>query len=228
MVYKIELRGDELHTKLGGGIPKNSLMLIEGKNGMGKSVLSQRFIYGLIKNNQTVTYISTELTVSSFMNQMESLSYDIKEAFLKQDLKFISLFPAIAEVHFKKNLIEELLEAEEIFNSEVIVLDTLGEFILQEGLTLKEIYQLVSFFNKLTSQGKTVIISMDPDAIDHHILQTFKKVSNVYILLETKEQYGNILNLIRIVRYSGARDDVEKDMAFKVRAGIGIVLELAS
>jgi len=35
----IELRRDEFHRRLGGGLPTGSLMLIEGKYGYGKSII---------------------------------------------------------------------------------------------------------------------------------------------------------------------------------------------
>ena len=65
-VFKINLEGDELHVKLGGGLPKSSIILIEAPAGLGKSVLAQRFTYGALINDVSVSYISSELTVQSF------------------------------------------------------------------------------------------------------------------------------------------------------------------
>ncbi|MFT4311416.1 MAG: ATPase domain-containing protein [Candidatus Woesearchaeota archaeon] len=227
-IFKIGLRGDELEEKLGGGIPKNSIGLIEGKNGFGKSILSQRITYGAVANKETITYISTEMSVSGFMNQMDSLKYEIKEAFMKKRLKFVSLFPSIGGFEYKDNLIEDLMKAKELFESDIIILDTLGEFVIRNGLTQKDCFKLLTFFNKIASQGKTVIFTADPDNIDENLIKILRMNSSIYILMDQKEQYGVKLNVMKVIRYTGAQSDVDKEMPFKVRAGIGIVIELAS
>jgi len=50
------LQRDELERNLGGGIPKNSILLIEGEDGSGKSILSQRLIFSFLKSEASVTY----------------------------------------------------------------------------------------------------------------------------------------------------------------------------
>lgn len=227
-IIDVALKGDELHKKLGGGLPKSSLLLIEGKNGMGKSVLSQRFAYGASYNGASVSYISTELTVPAFMTQMGSLNYHIEEAFLEEKFKFISLFPSTGTVNFQDDLIQRLVHAEKLFNSDVVIFDSLGDFIVKEGMELKHAYELMSFFNRISSQGKVVIFTVDPENIDETLLKALKNIANVYLSMEELEQYGNVMSILKVIRYSGAQDDVEKSLPFKVRAGIGIVLELAS
>ena len=227
-VFRIDLKNDELHDKMGGGVPKNSLMLVEGKDGMGKSILSQRIIYGAVKNEQKVTVISSELTVPAFMNQMKSLNYDIKQAFIKKELKFISLYPSISHVSFKDNLIDEVLKEEKLLESDIIVIDRLGEFLLKKDLTLKDCYEYMSLFNKITSMGKTIIFCINPEDIDPKFHKILRSGANVYMVVDEKDLYGNKLQLIRILRYSGAASEVEREIPFKVRAGIGIVPELTS
>lgn len=227
-VHRIDLENDELHTKLGGGIPKSSIMLIEGDVGRGKSILAQRIIYGATKNKHKVSVISSELTVAGFMNQMSSLKYDIEKEFIDKSLKFVSLFPSIGSVEFKPNLIEDFLDSEELFESDLIIFDRVGELMLKKGLSLKECYDLLGIFNKLTTTGKTVIFCIDPNDIDETFHKVLKGNAGVYIVMDQKELYGNVLNLLRVERFVGAAGEVEKEMPFKVRAGIGLVVELSS
>ncbi len=227
-IYKIDLEGDELHEKLGGGLPKNSTVLIEGANGMGKSIFAQRLAYGAIANEHTISYISTELNVAGFMNQMNSLGYNIKQQFIKKQVKFISLYPSLGSFKFEDNLIEKIIEEPEIFDSDVIVVDRLGELLLKKNMQLSDCYKLMDFFQKLTSTGKTVIICSDPNDTEEVFTRVIRGVSDLYVSMEEKVQYGNKMNLIKIVRYTAAPGEIEQEMAFKVRAGIGIVIELAS
>jgi flagellar protein FlaH len=73
--YSIELIRDELNRYFGGGIPRSSLILFEGVDGSGKSIMCQRFVYALLKKEKKITYISTELNTLDFIRQMYSIKY---------------------------------------------------------------------------------------------------------------------------------------------------------
>ena len=75
----IKIKRDMLHTKLGGAFPYSSLVLVEGKDGMGKSLLVQRLAFAFLHNGARVTYISAELSTQDFLQQMDSLHYSIDE-----------------------------------------------------------------------------------------------------------------------------------------------------
>ena len=79
--FSIDIERDELDTNFGGGLPKSSLILVEGPDGAGKSLLCQRIIHSLLENGQKMTYISTELNTLDFINQMESLNYSVQQGF---------------------------------------------------------------------------------------------------------------------------------------------------
>ncbi|PIZ51165.1 hypothetical protein COY28_05135, partial [Candidatus Woesearchaeota archaeon CG_4_10_14_0_2_um_filter_57_5] len=55
-----------------------------------------------------------------------------------------------------------------------------------------------------------------------------KSVSEVYMKLGTVERFGTVTKLIRVERFNGAVSDVEENIAFRVRAGVGIVMEITS
>ena len=70
---------DEIDKKLGEGIPLGSLVLIEGENDTGKSVLCQQMRYGGLNQLYRIAYYSTENTIKSMLAQMDSLSLDISD-----------------------------------------------------------------------------------------------------------------------------------------------------
>ncbi|MFP4567451.1 MAG: ATPase domain-containing protein [Candidatus Woesearchaeota archaeon] len=226
-IYSIELEGDELHLKLGGGIPKNSLVLIEGPAGLGKSILAQRFVYGAIKNNVSISYVSSELSVQSFLSQMDSLKYDIRKEFLAGQLKFITTFPLLGRVNFEPDMIKKIFLSKKLLESEVIVIDALNDFVLKNESNLSETFEFISAFKKLTSSGKTVIFCVEPEIINREILKYLQNTVEVHLVMFEREQYGNILNILQVKRFLGAINDVERELPFKVRAGIGIVVDLS-
>lgn len=226
-IFSFGLEGDELHQKLGGGLPKNSIMLIEGPMGLGKSIMAQRITYGVLVNNISVSYLSTELSVVSFLNQMESLKYDIKDKFFSGYFKVVSLFSPLREIDFEENLIDKFVKARELFESDVVVIDTLNDVLFKKD-GLKECLDLINTFKKIVGMGKSIVICVDPESLNDKMFSLLKGVCEVHIALEERELYGNKMSYIVVRRFNCAQGEVEKEIPFKVRAGIGIVVELAS
>ena len=53
----MNLERDELADRLGGGLPKGALCVIEGEYGTGKSIILERMLYGFLKNNARVSVV---------------------------------------------------------------------------------------------------------------------------------------------------------------------------
>jgi len=123
---------DRLDKELGGGMPPGSIVLMEGDYGAGKSAISQRFSYGLCEEGHTVTFLSTELTVGSFLEQMNSLDYDMVDHMLDENILFLHADIGESKNTFsddggdddRKDLLKRLMEAEVMWESDVIIIDT--------------------------------------------------------------------------------------------------------
>ncbi|OIO66743.1 hypothetical protein AUJ68_00175 [Candidatus Woesearchaeota archaeon CG1_02_57_44] len=226
-VFPIRIRKDELHNKFGGGLPKNGFMLVEGRNALGKSIIAQRFCYGLVCHGVSVTYVSTELSLPSFVNQMKSLQYDINDALVTGQLNFVSVFPYVGDTNVGRSVLSRL-RMEELFHSDVIIFDSLNGWIVPDDVSLKEAFEVIKFFRKVTSQDKSIIFTIDPEQYDNTYSTLLKSVSEVYMKLGTVERFGTVTKLIRVERFNGAVSDVEENIAFRVRAGVGIVMEITS
>lgn len=72
----------ELDSRMGGGLPVGSLVLIEGSSGSGKSVLSQQLIFGSLNQGIRVSLFTTENGVKSLISQMASIDLDVFEYLL--------------------------------------------------------------------------------------------------------------------------------------------------
>jgi archaellum biogenesis ATPase FlaH len=226
-IYRFDLKGDELHLKFGGGLPRKGFVLIEGQNGIGKSILAQRISYGVHENENSVTYISTELNLVEFLNQMNSLNYDIKQGIISKTYKFVTLFPVMQDIRFRPNLIKKLISSKPLFESDVIIFDTLSELLMAEESELKDSYTLLSFFKKLASQDKLIVFCVDPNVAKGKFFDMLRSTSDVYFNMVEKELYGNILKVIKVERFNSAAGDVAKEVPFNVRAGIGIVPDIS-
>src|SRR5574341_2541939 len=184
-VLPFELERDELNKKLGGGFPEGSIVFIEGGNGNGKSAIAQRMAFGLLNNNISVTFVTTQLTTKGFINQMHSLNYSVTSYLLKNQLLLIPVLPLIKSSRTRSNFIELLMGAKELFDKKAIIIDTLSSLIRSSADANKSI-ELISFFKKITGMGKTIIITADGTELDKDILSEFISSSDIYINLKQK------------------------------------------
>jgi flagellar protein FlaH len=225
-LLRIDLPGDELHNKLGGGVPKNSIVLLEGKDGVGKSVLSQRLVYGALENDHTVSYVTSEMTMTEFLDQMDSFSYDIKQDLIKKRLKFVTLFTTLQNIDFQTNMIEKVLNSKQIMASELIIFDSINELMLENDMGLEQAFRYISHFMQVIREGKTIFLNINPEMVSGQLFTQLRNMSHIYIKMLIKEHYGVQLNLMRVERFTGAKGEVSKEIPFRVKPGMGLVPDI--
>ncbi|WP_457750907.1 ATPase domain-containing protein [Thermococcus sp.] len=226
-LLKIQIPNDELHRRLGGGIPEGTIMLIEGDRGTGKSIFCQRLLYGLLQNGHSVTYISTQLTTIEFINQMDSLGYRIIEGLIKRKLTFVSLYPLLVGVSDRRKFLSRLVGASELWKSDVVIIDSLTS-ILPERIDVDEIRSFTMHLKRMTSLGKAVIMTAKPDDTDSVALGMLEDVSTLLIRLSVKVFGGDLKNSATIVKYNNAVGIFQKIIPFRVEPRVGFIVEIAA
>lgn len=233
---------DRLNNELGGGIPRGSIVLVEGDYGAGKSAFSQRFTYGLCEENHTVTYLSTELTVQGFLEQMHSLSYDVVSHILDERLIFLSADldsgGAFAEDSGeRKELLRRLMDAEVMWEPDAVVLDTFDailrndptfESLVRQNEERQAALEIISFFRDIISSGKIIVLTVDPSTLDEEAIGPFRAIADVYIHLEMIEVGNEVRRQISVKRFAGMGSQVGDTIGYSVRSGTGIVVESRS
>jgi flagellar protein FlaH len=242
-LYSIGLEDrDRLNEELGGGFPEGSIVLIEGEYGAGKSVLSQRFNYGMLEEGTSVTHLSAEFTIGGFIDQMRSLDYDVTDHLLSEDLLFlyadIDSGNALTEGDGDRmELLRRLMEAEVMWQADVITIDTFSailrndpkfEALIRENDERQAALEIISFFRDIISRGQTVIITVDPTTVDEDAIGPFRSIADVYIKLQTVEVGNDVRRNIAVKRFSGMGEQVGDTVGFSVRSGAGVVIESRS
>jgi archaeal flagellar protein FlaH len=225
-LHSIDIERDDLNENLGGGIPKGAIILIEGPPGAGKSILAQRFAYGLIENDQSLTYVSTELTTIDFIDQMMSLGYDVTSSLLSLDLLFVSVYPLIGTMRPQEEYLKRLMEAEELFNREIIVIDALSNLVAR-SMDTANMSTLISFLKKLAGMKKTIIITVEDGELDPISAKALCATADVYLQMNLNASEDMISRVIQVKRFMKAVERVNEIIAFRVEAGLGLVIELA-
>ena len=227
-LLNIKLPRDELNRTIGGGLPQNSLILIEGPDGAGKSLIAQRTAYGLLQNDIDVSYLSTELNTKGFIEQMSSLNYDIKYDMLDERMFFISLFPFYGNGHLQKNFLDVLLQSKKLFQNDVIIIDTLSFLLVDDQLSQEDAFAFLTFLKRLNSLGKTVMVCVDPDHLHPKLLSLIRTSCDIIFELQLKEFAGQPVRVISVKRFKRAGGEVNNTIPFRVEPGKGLVIEIVS
>ncbi|MCO8245249.1 MULTISPECIES: ATPase domain-containing protein [unclassified Haladaptatus] len=239
---------DRLNNELGGGIPRGSIVLMEGDYGAGKSALSQRFSYGLCETDHSVTLLSTELTVGGFIDQMHSLSYGIEEHLLNERLLFlhadvdtgtrqITAPSESTDDGQRKELLNRLMKAEAMWDADVVIIDTFDailrndptfEALVRQNEERQAALEIISFFRDLVSQGKVVVLTVDPSTVDEDAIGPFRAIADVFMELQMVEVGNDVRRNISVKRFAGMGEQVGDSIGYSVRADAGIVIESRS
>ena len=235
---------DRLNKELGGGIPPGSIVLVEGDYGAGKSAMSQRFAYGLCQEDHSVTMLSTELTVGSFLDQMHSLDYDMVEHLLDENILFLhadigegNRLSGGGDDSDRKDLLKRLMEAEVMWESDVIVIDTFDailrndpkfEALVRQNEERQAALEVISYFRDVISRGKVIMLTVDPSTLDEEVIGPFRAIADVFIELEMIEVGNDVRRQISVLRFAGMGEQVGDTIGFSVRSGTGIVIESRS
>ncbi len=224
----ISLERDELSRNLGGGLPRSSLILIEGEDGSGKSILAQRISYSLVKKDVSVTYISTELNTLTFAEQMASMDYDVTKEMLSGRLLFIPMFPLLGYTTLDPAFFDKLLTNKEVFRSEVIIIDTLSFLLIHNNLSYKESFNFISILKRFTSLGKTIIFCVDQTHLNETFLTLLRSVSDIYLSVAVNSFAGQVVRVISVNRFKRPESAFVNKIPFKVEPGKGLTIEIAS
>ena len=90
-IKRVKTGVEGLDKLLEGGLPKNSITLISGPPGGGKSILCFQFLYEGIKNGEKCLFLTLDKQVEGLLVQAKILGFDFQPAIEKTLMKFLYL-----------------------------------------------------------------------------------------------------------------------------------------
>jgi len=129
------------------------------------------------------------------------------------------------------------MDAEAMWNSDVVFLDTFDaifrndptfEALVRKNEERQAALEIISFFREIISQGKVVVLTVDPSAVDDEAIGPFRSIADVFLELEMIEVGNDIRRQINVKRFAGMGEQVGDTIGFSVRSGTGIVIESRS
>ena len=226
-LLKIELKGDELHRRLGGGIPAGTIMLVEGDRGSGKSIFVQRLLYGFLMNGYTASYISSQYTTVEYIKQMESLGYSVIPFLIRKKLIFVSLYPLLSGVSEKRKFLSRLFGEPRLWEPDIMIIDSFSSLLSREQ-DPSAVRDFLLYVKKMASLDKVIILTANTEEIDRDSLFVLEEAATMLIRLSVKVFGGDLKNSATIVKYNNAKGVFQKIIPFRVEPKVGLIVEIAA
>jgi flagellar protein FlaH len=219
-VIKTGLR--EVDEKIGGGIPVGSLGLIEGHSDAGKSVLSQHLTYGaLTASDLAVAYYTTENTVKSLVNQMDSLNLCTLDHFLMDRLRIVPLSIRGDEDNTEgrfRVLINDFDKLPGYFK--LIIVDSITVLVAHSDQTAN-----VDFFSackNLCDQGRTILLVAHSYAFDEEVLSRSRSLCDAHFRIRLEQMGDRLVKIMEVLKVRGADRPTGDIVTFEVEPKVGM------
>ena len=224
--FEFSLEQDSLANAMGARMPNRSLWMVQGEVGSGKSLISQRLIFGLLENGSKILMITTELTTRGWIEQMESVGYPVTEYIASGQLLVFSRFGVIAEA--KSNVgILEVLESEAVEKADVVVVDSASSLMPDEiddhGRML-----LMQKLRKICSESRSLLLTVDADEMDAKLLHTMRTSSEVLLDMKAGFVGGEIKRAIVVTRFLRAAGPVQASVGWRVEPYMGFIVDITA
>jgi flagellar protein FlaH len=226
-LYKIELERDGLHRNLGGGFPKGAIVVMMGKYGAGKSAVSQRLLYGFLKNGHSATIVSTEFTTKAFLDQMKSLDYNVVNYLLNRELMFIPVYPLIGRAISREDFLGRLMNSKQLYERDIIFVDTFSSLV-KNDIDEERALQCLAFFKKLAGMNKTLILTVEEGELPDSIMAPFKSDADIFLTLQTRIIEGTTSRSIFVNRYVQSVSPIVEVTGFRIEPKVGFIIDITT
>jgi len=214
----------ELDAKLAGGLPTPSLIVIEGKHGTGKTVLTQQFVQGALLSGLRVVTVTTETTTLGYIRQMSSAGFHALDYYIKGLLVvYSSRIPRVKWVATTGKTLLELVQGhivDSVERYDVYAVDSFTTLI--RGARAEDVSNFLTVVKKLVDRGKTFILTVHPEGLDRETYQFLKAVADGYIELKNVEMGGRFMKAMNIIKLKGAPTVYNTTITFEVDPAFGI------
>lgn len=196
----------ELDTMLGGGFKKNSINLIAGGAGSGKTIFAMQFLReGIERFNEPGIYITFEEKKEKAYEDLEVFGWDFRK--YEKEGKFVFLEYTPEQV--KKILVEGggIVEAiMEKIGAKRLVIDSITSFALlyQDELTKKE--AALSLFELINKWGCTALLTSQDSSKDQDTISAALdfEVDGIILIYHAKQK-GRRKRALEILKMRGTK-----------------------
>ena len=224
--FGFDVETDSLADTMGLRLPNRSLYVLQGPVGAGKSLIAQRLTHGMLDNGVKVLVVTTELTTRGWIEQMESIGYGVTDALREGRLMIFSRFGTVAEARPDVGL-DDVLNSEAVNEADVVILDSASS-LMPDELDDKQRFDLLQRLRKITAEGRSIMLCLDPDEMNHRLLHNMRASAEVVLDLSTALIGGDLKRSIVVTRFLRAAGPVQTSVGWRVEPRMGFIVDITA
>ncbi len=197
-----------------------SMVLIEGQSDSGKSVLTQQFTWGSLREGCKVSVLTTENTVKSFIKQMQSLNLDILDYCLLNKLRIYPVKAMKARDGTDRALTALLNAVLLQKEQDMVIIDSITSFIAHSTME-----QVIGFFEDCKSycnNGTTVAVVAHSYAFNESMVVRISSMCDAHLRLSLENLGEKLMKILQVAKIRGAQQSTGNIVSFDVEPGWGM------
>lgn len=219
----------EIAEALGGGIREGSLIMVEGEAKTGKSVLCQYITYGILHSQETsVAYFTKKYTAEGFVDQMESISLDIRKDVMTDRLRICPLYEGDVITNskqFLQQLINNIGAIPKRFK--LVIVDSVTPLITRVDPVAK--VDFIQVCKEMCRNDRSVALVIDRHIYEGKSLSRVYGMSDYYLELKTHDAMldpgqvdDRVIKVLNVSKLAGAERYSQGDIRFEIKPVVGI------
>jgi flagellar protein FlaH len=210
----------DIDKKLGGGLPLESMTLVEGDPESGKSVLVQQLSYGALKQGLRTVIFLSESTIRGYLDQMNSLGMSTTDYYL---LRRLALYPANFRVEQEKAemLTQRLIKfIEGADRHDLVIVDSITPILFQ--FDARYVLSFLATCKELANAGRTIIVTLHSYAINESLRLRAGSIVDAHLRLRIEEMGKQVVRTMEVSKIRGAVKTINNSVSFSVEPGLGL------
>ncbi|MBD3172792.1 AAA family ATPase [Candidatus Bathyarchaeota archaeon] len=202
MSERISTGNPELDTLLDGGFLKNSMILLAGNPGAGKTILSSRFIYEGALEDEPGVYACFAETRKRLITDMKKFGIDFEPLIRRRKVEVLDL--SIGSETEVQSALNQIFEAITTLKAKRLVVDSIAAMAMGLETEFEKRHLIRLLYRLILKTGCTTVAITDIPWNSDRIGESIEEfVADGIILME--HQYDESENLMRRIRITKMR-----------------------
>lgn len=203
MSERISTGNMELDGLLDGGLLKNSMVLIAGNPGAGKTILSSRFIYEGARNDEPGIYACFAETRNRLIEDMKRFGMDFEPLIRRRKVEILDL--SIGSETEVQSALNQIFESITNLRAKRLVVDSIAAMALGLETEFEKRHLIRLLYRLILRTGCTTIAVTDIPWNSNRIGESIEEfVADGIILLEHQyDETGTMKRQLRITKMRG-------------------------
>ncbi|MFC1967231.1 ATPase domain-containing protein [Chloroflexota bacterium] len=219
----------DIANALGGGIRRNSLVVIEGESKTGKSVLIQHLTHGALNSGENeIAYYSIDNSVEELIAQMNSMNLHIIKDFVADRMQIYAVGSKNLFVDYQRSLdmlVEHISKLPEEKN--LVVVDSVTPFMTRASQ--REKMEFFRSCKELCENNRTIVLVASSHIFENKTLSRVYAMSDYYmelksqdVMLGTGQVDPRLIKILEVTKLCGAERHGSEGIKFEIKPKIGI------